>query len=82
MSIAVIRRGGAHSTGINYQKRNNQRELDVHGQCECRRKDVLSIEGAKERHFFSQYPDPFTVRDKAGRTVWAVSYALAEDTFC
>jgi hypothetical protein len=38
----MIRRGGAHSTRINHHKRNNQRELDVHGQCECRWQDVLS----------------------------------------
>jgi hypothetical protein len=36
MPIAIIRRGRAHGTVI------NQRELDVHAQCECRRQDVLS----------------------------------------
>jgi hypothetical protein len=41
MSIAIIHRGGAHGTGINHQKQNNQRELDVHAQCERRRQDVL-----------------------------------------
>jgi hypothetical protein len=30
---------------INHQKRNNQQELDVHGQGECRRQDVLSFKG-------------------------------------
>jgi hypothetical protein len=39
----MIRRGGAHGTRINHQKRNNQRELDVHGQCECRPQDVFSL---------------------------------------
>jgi hypothetical protein len=42
MSIAMNHRGGAHGTRINHLKRNNQRELDVHGQCECRRHKVLS----------------------------------------
>jgi hypothetical protein len=41
MSIAMIRRDGVHGARINHQKRNNQRELDVHGQFECRRQDVL-----------------------------------------
>jgi hypothetical protein len=41
MSIAMIHRDGAFGTRINHQKRNNERELDVHGQCECRRQDVL-----------------------------------------
>jgi hypothetical protein len=31
MFIAMIRRGGAHDTRVNHQKRNNQRELDIHG---------------------------------------------------
>jgi hypothetical protein len=42
MSIAMIRRGGAHGTRINHQKRDNQQELDVQGQSECRRQNVLS----------------------------------------
>jgi hypothetical protein len=45
MSIAMIRRGGAHGTRINHQKRNNQRELDAHGQYKCRRQEVLSLSG-------------------------------------
>jgi hypothetical protein len=44
MFIAMIRRGRAHGTRINHEKRNNQRELDVRGQCECRRQDVLFLE--------------------------------------
>jgi hypothetical protein len=42
MSIATIGRGGVYGTRINHQKQNNQRELDVHGQCEYRRQDVSS----------------------------------------
>jgi hypothetical protein len=44
MFMSLIRRGGAHSTRISHQKSNNQRELDVFGQCECRRQNVLSIQ--------------------------------------
>jgi hypothetical protein len=47
MSITMIRRGGAHGTRINHEKRNEQRELDVHGQRECRRQDGLSLEEIK-----------------------------------
>jgi hypothetical protein len=46
MSIAMIRRGGAHGTRI------NQRELDVHGQCECRRQDVLLFHGNEPSNHF------------------------------
>jgi hypothetical protein len=42
MSIAMIRLGGAHSTRINHQKLNNQRELDADSQSECRWHDILS----------------------------------------
>jgi hypothetical protein len=37
----MIRRDAAHGMSTNHYKRNNQRELDVHGQCKCRRHDVL-----------------------------------------
>jgi hypothetical protein len=49
MSIAIIRRGGAHNTRINHEKRHNQRELDVHGQWKCRRQDILFT--TPYRHF-------------------------------
>jgi hypothetical protein len=43
MSIVMIRRGGAYGTKINHEKRNNQRDLDVHGRCECRQQGILSM---------------------------------------
>jgi hypothetical protein len=39
--IAMIPRGGADGTRMNHEKQKTQRQLDVHGQRECRWQDDL-----------------------------------------